>query len=623
MPARGNGKRSLKQRMKDKMKQLQAVRWASRSQPAQSSADHEQQNGHSLPPRQEGPTTSTPRVSASKRKLNISQNNSSDDYCASMPTTIVDLSTLQPLFSSVLCKECHSEGLSLMWNRNLSKGFSISLFTKCEHCGDMSPSILTSKKVEAYYEVNRRAVGAGLSIGIGHGQLQRFSEAMDMPGMSERAFRGHFNFIHTKCDIQKNAILSAARDRVRAVYQSDCVEAFHGDILDVAVSFDGTWGKRGYTSKTGAGAVIEVRTGLVIDYHICSLHCQLCSVNKGKMTDGEFDQWLQQHKDSGACTQNYSGTSGGMEVRCAKVLWGRSLDHSMRYTEFVSDGDAKVFQSLCELNPYGDDCAIVKEECVNHVAKRLGSGLRTLKSTLAKQKITIGGRAVGSLTDDKIGKLQAFYNKAVRSANSSVEEMSSAIWASFYHSISTDEKPQHHLCSPEWCFFLSAVAEGRPVHDIHQQRLEHRKRSTFLNSHVASHVKAVYERLTRPELLSRCLLGKTQNPNECLHSLIWSRCPKHLFAGLKRVDIATTFAVGEFNEGSRGTHTFLNAAGCFSGTLQRQMGRKRDSARINKSERAAGEVQEARRKKRKLAEQRERDYQEQLEGGPLYKSGSF
>ncbi|GFN80666.1 hypothetical protein PoB_000717200 [Plakobranchus ocellatus] len=67
MPARGNGKRSLKHRMKDKMKQLQAVRWASRSQPAQSSAHHEQQNGHSLPPGQEGPTasTSTPRVSQS------------------------------------------------------------------------------------------------------------------------------------------------------------------------------------------------------------------------------------------------------------------------------------------------------------------------------------------------------------------------------------------------------------------------------------------------------------------------------------------------------------------------------------------------------------------------------
>ncbi|GFO28143.1 hypothetical protein PoB_005464800 [Plakobranchus ocellatus] len=165
--------------------------------------------------------------------------------------------------------------------------------------------------------------------------------------------------------------------------------------------------------------------------------------------------------------------------------------------------------------------------------------------------------------------------------------------------------------------------EGRPVHDIHQQRLEHRKRSTFLNSHVASQVKTVYERLTRPELLSKCLLGKTKNPNECLHSLIWSRCPKHLIARLKRVDTAKTFAVGEFNEGSRGTHAFLNAAGCFSGALQRQMGRKRDSTRISKCEHAADQVQETWRKKRKLAEQQERDFQGQLEGGQMYKSGSL
>ncbi|GFO46842.1 hypothetical protein PoB_007334700 [Plakobranchus ocellatus] len=46
-------------------------------------------------------------------------------------------------------------------------------------------------------------------------------------------------------------------------------------------------------------------------------------------------------------------------------------------------------------------------------------------------------------------------------------------------------------------------------------------------------------------------------------------------------------------------------------------------ARIRKCERAADEVQEARRKKRKLAEQQERNFQEQLEGGPIYKSGSF
>jgi hypothetical protein len=35
------------------------------------------------------------------------------------------------------------------------------------------------------------------------------------------------------------------------------------DIVDIAVSYDGTWHKRGHTSKYGIGAVIDVATGLV------------------------------------------------------------------------------------------------------------------------------------------------------------------------------------------------------------------------------------------------------------------------------------------------------------------------------------------------------------------------
>ena len=37
------------------------------------------------------------------------------------------------------------------------------------------------------------------------------------------------------------------------------------DVLDVAVSYDGTWQKRGHTWNHGIGAVISVETGEVLD----------------------------------------------------------------------------------------------------------------------------------------------------------------------------------------------------------------------------------------------------------------------------------------------------------------------------------------------------------------------
>ena len=49
---------------------------------------------------------------------------------------------------------------------------------------------------------------------------------------------------------------------------------------------------------------------------------------------------------------------------------------------------------------------MLKLECVNHVAKRLGTGLRDLKAKLGAQGQSIGGR--GKLTDDRIKQLTGY-----------------------------------------------------------------------------------------------------------------------------------------------------------------------------------------------------------------------
>ena len=65
-------------------------------------------------------------------------------------------------------------------------------------------------------------------------------------------------------------------------------------------------------------------------------------------------------------------------------MWLRSVKkNNLRYTTILSDGDAKTYNHLCERAPYGPKVPIVKKECVNHVQKRLRTGLRNLtKSTV-------------------------------------------------------------------------------------------------------------------------------------------------------------------------------------------------------------------------------------------------
>jgi hypothetical protein len=74
-----------------------------------------------------------------------------------------------------------------------------------------------------------------------------------------------------------------------------------------------------------------------------------------------------------------------MEVAAADVLWRRSEALGMRYTTLLSDGDAKKYNHLNATKVYVNSTHIEKEECVNHVAKRLGTVLRKLCSTSSKK----------------------------------------------------------------------------------------------------------------------------------------------------------------------------------------------------------------------------------------------
>ncbi|GFS02201.1 hypothetical protein ElyMa_006439500 [Elysia marginata] len=321
-----------------------------------------------------------------------------------------------------------------------------------------------------------------------------------------------------------------------------------------------------------------------------------------------------------AASWNHDGTAGYMEICGAVTMWGRSLQHKMRYTQFVGDGDAKTIAAVNGRKFYGD-VVVTKEECVNHVSKRLNAGLRKLVSSMSKQNVRLGGNKKGSLTAPKIGLLQSFYTTAVRTYNASTEVMSNAIWAAFYHSISTPDHPQHERCpagEESWCFYQRAlVKKPKDASEFNHEQ------STFLNAEVAPHVYKVYERLTDSELLSRCLLGKTQNANESLHSVIWSKCPKHLFSGLARVQIGATIAVGEFNMGSQGSHLFFPAVGCPLTAVTTSLGQKRDKTRIRKADTAHEAPAKRRRELRKLAQQKAQQSATRAEGGPSYVPGGF
>ena len=159
------------------------------------------------------------------------------------------------------------------------------------------------------------------------------------------------------------------------------------------MSYDGAWQRRGFLSHNGVGVVIDLLTGLSIDFEALSNYCSKCE------TKSDSDQdWKEKHKVS--CSKNYEGTSGPVEVECVLRIWKRSIEkHSLRYTTMLSDGDSKAYGADCDANVYGDRLNIDKEECINHVAKRMGA-----------QKTAITGK--DRLSKLKIKRIQNYYAKA-------------------------------------------------------------------------------------------------------------------------------------------------------------------------------------------------------------------
>ena len=63
-------------------------------------------------------------------------------------------------------------------------------------------------------------------------------------------------------------------------------------------------------------------------------------------------------------------------------------------------------------------------------------------------------------------------------------------------------------------------------------------------------LRPVFLKLSETNLLKRCVFGTTQNPNKCLNSLVWVRCPKQRHHGVKLVRCAVASAVCHFRGGS-------------------------------------------------------------------------
>ncbi|GFS87773.1 uncharacterized protein TNCV_4213851 [Trichonephila clavipes] len=135
---------------------------------------------------------------------------------------------------------------------------------------------------------------------------------------------------------------------------------------DLAVAVDGSWQKRGFSSKNGLVTVTSVDTGKVIDVEVF---------------------------------QN--------------IVFVRTKPSIFKIVREILKATA-AFTSIVENKVYGDHCSVEKLECIGHVMKRMGTRLRRLKTKMRGQKLSDGMPLCGRnrLTEAEIDRLQAYYGLA-------------------------------------------------------------------------------------------------------------------------------------------------------------------------------------------------------------------
>ncbi|KAK1876707.1 Protein translocase subunit SecD [Dissostichus eleginoides] len=290
-------------------------------------------------------------------------------------------------------------------------------------------------------------------LGLDYAALKTISKVLGIPALDLKTYQRHDKRV-TVAEIERGLeSLHRTREQVRQAYRDvdpDVAELLREDaVINISVSFDGTWQKRGFTSHYGIGVCIDILTGLVIDYEILSSYCHAYALKgnakqEQKITEEEYDSWRQTHID---CARNFAGSSKAMEQESAKRMWARSVNrHQVRYTEMLSDGDSAAFREVVALNPYPGH-EVVKLECLNHAHKRMGTALRKLSS-----QGKLGGKGVGKLTANKCKTLQNYYMGAVLNNQGSIDQMKAEIWAGLLHGMSTDDSPLHTRCNPSWCW---------------------------------------------------------------------------------------------------------------------------------------------------------------------------
>lgn len=222
-------------------------------------------------------------TNASRRKMSLFRSQgvasiSSSSSQAKLQSFGSRLVTLEFLHSLVGVLACPSD---VAVSEGFCKGLASNFEEACKGCkAEIITSFTSPKATDGYsFHVNPRFVYSCKSNGMAYKKGTSFIADMNLPKtISTSAFTSKLSTLANSCETALEHHLKSVRRIVKAEYiksgECKCVN----NVIDITVSYDGTWHKRGHTSHNGVGIAIDLRTVFVVDFEVISNFVSLVNV---------------------------------------------------------------------------------------------------------------------------------------------------------------------------------------------------------------------------------------------------------------------------------------------------------------------------------------------------------
>ena len=179
-----------------------------------------------------------------------------------------------------------------------------------------------------------------------------------------------------------------------------------------------------------------------------------------------------------------------------------------------------------------------------------------------------------------------------------------------------NEDTRHQFCPRtinSWCKYQSDRITDRSTY----------KPSSGIPSATKSVLQKTFMDLSADSVLSCCLEGTSQNPNEAFNQIVWKKCPKQTFFSRDTLEIGVYSAILNHNDGLFSTASVLDQMKISRGHFLKERALYKDALRVDKMEKKATEKAKNRREKLQAIRKGFIDQEQEIEGGEAYCSGNF